>query len=56
MKYRLINKKTGQTAGIVDEEQKKVTEMHPHTRGKFLFEVINEPAKPAAVKKAKSEK
>lgn len=56
MKYRLINKKTGQPAGIVDEEEKKVTELHPHTRGKFVFEPIKEPAKPAGVKKAKDEK
>ena len=51
MKWKLIKKSDGSKAGIVDEKQKQITETHPHTKGKYTYEPIKEPAKPAGVNK-----
>jgi hypothetical protein len=56
MKYRLISKKTGKQSGIVDEDQKKITQHHPHTKGKYIYEPIDEPKKPVAVSKKEAKK
>jgi hypothetical protein len=56
MKYRLISKKTGKQSGIVDEDQKKITQQHPHTKGKYIYEPIDEPKKPVAVSKKEAKK
>lgn len=53
-KWRLINKRTGKEAGIVDDKDLEITKNHPHTKGKYEFEKIEEPTKPVGVKKAKS--
>ena len=55
MKWKLIKKDTGSVSGIVDEKQKEITQTHPHTKGKYIYEPIKEPAKPAGVEKKKAD-
>lgn len=55
-KWKLINKKTGKESGIIDDSQKSITQNHPHTRGKYIYEPVEEPEKPAGVSKKADKK